>query len=73
MTKVFSSITDEKELKSVIESKVIFHKNSELLKGSDLLHRFHKALFSAYKTKDDAKRKKIKSIVDECIKKMENL
>lgn len=77
MTKVFSSITDKREAKSVIESHVNLHKNihknGDFLKGHDLLDRFHKTLFLAYKTKDLRKQKKIKMIVEDCIKKMENL
>lgn len=73
MTKFWKAIADREEIDDIIKSKVQLHKNKGYLKDMDILVRFHKALFSAYK-KDDSKRtREIKRIINDCIKKVEGL
>jgi len=68
MRDVLKPIADKDEIK-----EIGFYKHKGFFKDKNILVKFHKTLFSAYKKDDEKNRDKIKKIIDDSIMKLEKL
>jgi len=74
MTKLWKSIADKKEFDEFVNSSIKIQDRMKCyIKDGDLLHRFHKELFCAYKNEEKTTGKKIREVLNETIKKLEDL
>lgn len=72
MKKVWSSITDKDEVNQIVKNRQRMFANKDSFKDKDILEKFHKTLFSVYKTGKD-KRQKIRTILNKTIKEIRSL
>ncbi len=68
MTRLWAPIADKEELSDFVRMKKYMHKGTM---DRDLLFKFHKTLFTVYRKEDPARRKRVRSIIEDSIKRME--
>ena len=73
MASMWKPLTDKEDLKKLVEFRQHMDKNKNFHNDMGILKKFHRTLFSAYRKSNDIKRKKLKEILIEAIKKMEKL
>lgn len=73
MMKTMAGIGDKKEMKEFIKLKSDMKKNNYFLQDRATLEELRKLISLFYREKSDEKRKKMKKVLEETIKKLENL